>query len=524
MRTNSLIPARALMPTLTLASLLFASGLAAQQTATGVVFEDTNANGTRDAGERGVAGVAVSNGRDVVVTDSEGRYEIEIDDDTIIFITKPANYAVPLDEHNLPQFYYIHKPAGSPAYYYPGVPPTGDLPDSVDFALIPQEPKTNFRAVFLADMQPQTEQELDYLRQTLFPELAGQNFAFGVNLGDIMFDNLEVFDPYKEILKAVGVPFYHTIGNHDLNFDAPDNSTKGETFQSHFGPLNFSWQEGDVHFVSFDNIYWRGRQEGRFATNLYDSTMIQEGLDWLANDLAQVDEDKLVVIGIHAPLYYHRGGRYVGNIEAFFDVIADRSRVVTIGGHTHTNYIHRFSSEDGWNHDGELIDINAVVASGSWFSGPSDYRGIPVSMQRDGTPAGYTILEFDGPDYLIHYKGTERPADEQIRIYAPGNHPNGDNPRRLILANVFYGTRDTVVEYRLNGGEWVEMTFAPQRDPLGTKFFSGPADTGKPWVNPLISHHIWEAQLGSNPPRGLNRWEVRATLPDGRVFTSVTLH
>jgi len=36
----------------------------------GVVFEDTNRNGTRDAGERGVAGVAVSNQDTVVTTDA----------------------------------------------------------------------------------------------------------------------------------------------------------------------------------------------------------------------------------------------------------------------------------------------------------------------------------------------------------------------------------------------------------------------------------------------------------------------
>ena len=44
--------------------------------ASGHVFEDRNGNGTRDSGERGMASVAVSNGRDIVLTDAGGAYSI----------------------------------------------------------------------------------------------------------------------------------------------------------------------------------------------------------------------------------------------------------------------------------------------------------------------------------------------------------------------------------------------------------------------------------------------------------------
>ena len=42
----------------------------------GTVFEDTNGNGRRDSGERGLAGVAVSNQREVVKTGSDGAYRL----------------------------------------------------------------------------------------------------------------------------------------------------------------------------------------------------------------------------------------------------------------------------------------------------------------------------------------------------------------------------------------------------------------------------------------------------------------
>jgi hypothetical protein len=43
------------------------------QTATGSVFADLNQNGTKDKGEKGIPGVGVSNGIEVVLTDAEGR-------------------------------------------------------------------------------------------------------------------------------------------------------------------------------------------------------------------------------------------------------------------------------------------------------------------------------------------------------------------------------------------------------------------------------------------------------------------
>jgi hypothetical protein len=112
---------------------------AAANTISGVVYENRSGATRRAAGDPGIAGVLVSNGRDVVKTDAAGRYTLPIDDEeSIIFVIKPTGYAVPVDEQMLPRFYYIHQPAGSPQSLklrYRGIEPTGTLPDSVDFAL-----------------------------------------------------------------------------------------------------------------------------------------------------------------------------------------------------------------------------------------------------------------------------------------------------------------------------------------------------------------------------------------------------
>ena len=80
----------------------------------GYVFNDSNQNGIFDNNEKGVPGVLVSNQREVVQTNNKGMYSLPIPSDAIIFVTKPAGYRVPLNELNLPQFYYIHQPEGSP--------------------------------------------------------------------------------------------------------------------------------------------------------------------------------------------------------------------------------------------------------------------------------------------------------------------------------------------------------------------------------------------------------------------------
>ena len=40
-----------------------------------------------------------------------------------------TRWRTPLSEHNLPRFYYVHKPHGSPTLKHPGVAPTGPWPE-----------------------------------------------------------------------------------------------------------------------------------------------------------------------------------------------------------------------------------------------------------------------------------------------------------------------------------------------------------------------------------------------------------
>ena len=115
---------------------LFFSQLAyVQEFAKGIVYEDANQNGKKESREKGIGKVAVSNGVDVVLTDANGKYQLPVRENSVYFVIKPNGYQYVLDEDNTPQFFYIHKPQGSPDLKYPGTAPTGELPKSIDFAL-----------------------------------------------------------------------------------------------------------------------------------------------------------------------------------------------------------------------------------------------------------------------------------------------------------------------------------------------------------------------------------------------------
>ena len=84
-----------------------------KQYAKGYVYHDENENLSMDNNEIGIPDVYVSNGVEIVKTDKDGRYKIPVSDDAIVFVIKPRNWMTPINDLNLPQFYYIHKPNGS---------------------------------------------------------------------------------------------------------------------------------------------------------------------------------------------------------------------------------------------------------------------------------------------------------------------------------------------------------------------------------------------------------------------------
>src|ERR1700722_15596672 len=106
-----------------------AAALAQGASVSGIVFEENNGSAARGPG---VPNVLVSNGRDVAVTDAQGRYTLPLPDEATIFVVKPSGFMPPVDPvTGSPRFYRLHQPNGSPASLglaFEGVAPAGALP------------------------------------------------------------------------------------------------------------------------------------------------------------------------------------------------------------------------------------------------------------------------------------------------------------------------------------------------------------------------------------------------------------
>jgi hypothetical protein len=529
--------------------LLLATALAAPlgaETARGTVFEDRDGDGARDPGEPGIPGVRVSDGRQVVVTGPDGGYALEVSDEAVLFVTKPAGWATPFDGRMLPRFYYIHQPAGSPAgLRYPGVAPTGPLPARIDFPLRRRDEPSRFEAILISDPQPQSQAEIGFIAEDVVAELIGTEALFGMTMGDILFDDLSLFPRYNSVIAQIGIPWYNVPGNHEMNLLATDDRYALETFKSHFGPPYYSFEYGDAVFFVLDNIDYTGSGEvdpgDLRGTGGYEARIGERQLAWLEAELAHVPDDKLVFLAMHSPLETYLGDSKSSNTQdrrALFELVSGRSHLYAVAGHTHTTEHHYFDAEDGFEGPEPFHHHVLSTVSGSWWSGPLDERGVPVTEQRDGTPNGYHVLEVDGVDLKVRYKAAGEPPDFQMRIVFDVSHhaPGGDilrdfRPGELtggrltadevpaadVYVNLFDGGPRSRVELSVGGRGPIPMQRVSRVDPATGERLRRHRATVKPWVQAVPSSHLFVADLPDD--LGPGTWTVTARAVDefGRV-------
>lgn len=476
--------------------------------ARGVIFHDRNRNGVRDDGEPGIANVRVSNQREVVLTDDNGHWTLPVHGDCTFFVVKPAGWMTPLNKHQLPRFFHHHRPEGSPELLYGGLEPTGDLPASIDFPLVPHEEPEKFDVIFLADPQPYTLQQVDYVARDVVAELIGSEAAFGVTLGDIVGDDLNLFEPLNAAVGKIGVPWYNVIGNHDINQDAATNNAAGETFRRVYGPDYYSFEYSRVHFIALNNILWTGRR--------YSGHLTVEQLQWIANDLAHVPDDRLVVLLMHIPLTSRTPlpTLSIPNRAELYEIIRHRKRVFALSGHVHTHH-HMFIEEEAWQGEQPLEHGNLVTVSGSWWRGDADERGIPHATMRCGGPNGYVIATFDGAEHRWRYKAASRADDYQMDIHAPDEIWSDRSEGVPVYANIFGSSERSSVQWRVDGGEWQAMQYALEFDPRYLEM----ADSQRVPA-PMPSNHLWKSALPGELQPGSQLIEVRTTDVFGQSWQS----
>ena len=485
------------------------------KSAVGIVFDDRNQNGKMDTNEKGIQGVCVSNGVQVVATDAIGKYSLPVNDNTIIFVIKPAGWKVPTGTDHFPKFYYIHKPNGSQTVEYPGVPPTGELPAAINFPLNRSDESNRFKAIFLGDPQNPSDRTIAFFLHDIVEDINGTDALFTATLGDNGANKLDVFPNLKQAYSQLGTPMYITLGNHDENFDSPDDKHSTETFQRYFGPNYYSYNYGMVHFIVMDDVFWTGRTAEKQGT--YKARMSGEQLEFIKNDLKYVSRKNLVVLMMHIPI------RQIENKTDLFALIEPYPHNLSISAHEHQQKHWFLGPKDGWNGAKPHHHLINGTSCGCWWGGQTDEVGIPHAIMSDGTPNGYTIASFNGNEYSMEYKVARKPADYQMNIYTPDFVQSVDAATTDVIVNVFFGNKRSQVMMSFdNPTSWVAMERTVMEDPYVVALYEGtkaakPTQTGS-MVAPVKSEHIWKAALPANPAEGLHMIYVKTTDMFGHTY------
>jgi 3',5'-cyclic AMP phosphodiesterase CpdA len=535
----------------------------------GTVYWDQDHDGKYDQDEPGIANVCVSNGREVVATDNHGNFSLPAYAEMTVFVTKPADYELPLNENNIPQFSYIHQPNGSPAEIkkYRGLSPTGPLPNTINFPLLKSRNCQDFQAVIIGDTQVYNGREIGYLRDSVVKELTGSNAAFALAMGDNVGDDLALYPRYLSVMKGINLPLYLVPGNHDLNYDSPDDAHSFDAFRREFGPTYYSFNYGKVHFVVLDSVYYPSPIFSTATQKTYHGEIAPPQMEWLRNDLAYVPSDHLIVLNMHIPLVslidclsqQHQ----VRNRVELYSLLKGR-KVLALAGHTHTS--EQFlpgTLENGWGQPTPFHQMIIGAACGSWWSGDFDDMGIPVAYQKCGTPRGYFNFNFSGNQYQADFLATGKSRGKQMslalatksfnewsgklkdwlkqdvseRTAAPPVNINDLPDQGLVKAtelgvtalvvNVWNGRSDHAVFCQFDGEQPVQAVrtqavsdpFALRqqlcvlRYAIGFNIWNNEVNPAAPQpLSSLLatsSTHIWTCPLPTNLPAGIHRVKVK---------------
>ena len=361
------------------------------------------------------AGISVSNGFDVAVTDSQGYYTLPDNSDVRYFyISLPSDAVVSRNANGCPDFYQ-RKIKGCPTY---------------DFTLEQQAVENKFLLFALADPQASDSKrgnqkvlDVDRFISESVPAVNSRIAAsslpsYVVTLGDIIFSSgsrntTAALGIMRDHCAKISRPVFQTIGNHDYTYfysgsgqelktDATSSTLflkAQRSFEDCFGPINYSFNRGNVHVVCMRNIIWDSNTDA----SAYHGGFADEQYAWLAADLANVSSDKTVILCVHIPVADCIGNE---NVSKVLSLLEGFSRAEIFSGHTH--YMQKHPDVGG---KGIYEHVHTSVCGAWWWS----------SLASDGCPNGYTVYEFSGGDitdsYFIGVNDGMNAREYQMRIY-----------------------------------------------------------------------------------------------------------
>lgn len=311
----------------------------------GVVFDDANENGRRDAGERGLGGVVVSNQDEVVQTAADGSYTLPSAGYGVVFVSLPSGFV-------------------SVGHFWQTAPSQATS-GRADFGLTARPAPDTFSFIHASDTHVSKEsvarlQQLRGIVETRRPD-------FVLVTGDLVRDALRVgeeeargyYDLYTEETRRFPVPVWSVPGNHEnfgierhLSLVSPSHPLYGKgMYRQRLGPNYYSFTYSGVHFVGLDSV--------DIADLWYYGHIDPVQLGWLRADLARRPAGTPVVTFNHIPFVsaveamdgYRDDGpaptlikvgdrtvfrHVVSNFKDVMPILQTRDWVLALGGHFHT--------------------------------------------------------------------------------------------------------------------------------------------------------------------------------------------
>ena len=419
---------------------------------------------------KALSSVHVTDGKTIVTTDRNGKYCLQTTSEKeYVYYTLPSGYESPI-ENGIPVFYKKINPELKK--------------QSVNFDLN-KATKSQTNHVFLvwADPQvlemeefPQLEEVVKDVNKTI-ATIPSETYIHAISAGDNVFDRLNFFDKYKQVISEIKVPFYQVIGNHDMDYNNRSNELSAKSFTAAFGPAHFSYNVGNVHYVVLKNVFYYG------FSYRYIGYIDENQLQWLEQDLKQVKPGSTVMLTMHIPTIYGESEKADSftsemsnsllNRQALYKILAPFNTHI-FAGHSHTQWFTQAAPN--------ISEHVHAAASGAWWQG---------EVCPDGSPKGYTVYEINGDSVSWYFKGVNQDKAEQFKLYKTGADANYPD---CFIANVYnYDPQWKVVWYEndvLKG----EMTRYWGKDPFAAELYQPGKNKKHGWLSASQTHHLFRAQ------------------------------
>ena len=417
----------------------------------------------------GIAGVQVTDGHSVVLTNSRGEFTLKYHEDArFIYISLPSGYKIPVDNGVAQFFKPIDKSNPSKDY---------------EFKLEKLEvDDLNHSFVVWADTQILSQEDAQLLKtqsapdlQKLKEQLPAKHPIHGLGCGDLVWDKFDLFKDYKEALASTGVPFFNVIGNHDMDIDSRTDEGSTETFEANFGPTYYSFNRGKAHYVVLDDVFFIG------VGKKYIGYVSEDQFKWLEKDLQNIAKGSLVIVSLHIPTNTGNTRRNGLKEDPLGGTVANRNKLYALlkdynvhimSGHTHFNEV--------WEKDSITEHVHGTVCGAWWTS----------DICSDGTPNGYGYYTVIGEELKWQYKSTGKELDHQMRVYNRGteNTANGE-----VVVNIWNWDAKWETEWFEDGRSKGPLTRSMGLDPMAVSLFKGPTLPSKhPFVEPTLTDHLFK--------------------------------